>query len=235
MAILLTADQVTQLQGAVNAANAAMARDATQSGLWVNAYNLLASDLTTVDGAGNAVPIDGVDPAVWLWISGASAPNGDNGAFGDLIRAYTATQYQLRNGTALTPDDLNWNSNLIGQNFFADLFLNHLDNGSLVSLPKLADDIAPIDAGRWNIPFLCFSDSVGNVIFDGQVLRIKFAVTRLDEMKPNAPLTGRRYPACRVVLSASGALDLISRVQQITTALRQAAAARQPPQQSSDA
>jgi hypothetical protein len=75
-----------------------------------------------------------------------------------------------------------------------------------------------------------FSDSVSGLLFDGQVLRIEFAVTRLDDVKPNTPLAGRRYPACRIVLSPSGALDLINRVQQITAALRQAAAAKQSPE-----
>ena len=75
-----------------------------------------------------------------------------------------------------------------------------------------------------------FSDSISGMMFDGQVLRIEFAVTRLDDAKPNAPISGRRYPACLVVLSASGALDLINRVQQIATALRQTAAAKQSPQ-----
>lgn len=75
-----------------------------------------------------------------------------------------------------------------------------------------------------------FSDSVGGLVFDGQVLRIEFAVTRLDEVKPNTPITGRRYPAARVVLSPSGAIDLINRIQQIAAALRQAGAAKQPPQ-----
>ncbi len=39
-----------------------------------------------------------------------------------------------------------------------------------------------------------FADSVAGVVFDGQTLRLEFAVTRLDEVKPNAPITGRRYP-----------------------------------------
>jgi hypothetical protein len=67
-----------------------------------------------------------------------------------------------------------------------------------------------------------FADSITNVTFDGQTLRLELGVTRLDEVKPNAPLTGRRYPACRLVLSPSAALDLINRVQQITAAMTQA-------------
>jgi hypothetical protein len=75
-----------------------------------------------------------------------------------------------------------------------------------------------------------FSDSVSRLVFDGQVLRIEFATTRLDEVKPNTPITGRRYPACRIVLSPSGAIDLINRIQQIAAALRKAAPVRQAPQ-----
>lgn len=67
-----------------------------------------------------------------------------------------------------------------------------------------------------------FADSITGVVFDGQTLRIEFAVTRLDEIKPNTPITGRRYPTCRVVLPPAAAVDLINRMQQIATALTQA-------------
>ncbi|MFY9894951.1 MAG: hypothetical protein WAK63_12565 [Xanthobacteraceae bacterium] len=67
-----------------------------------------------------------------------------------------------------------------------------------------------------------FADSVSGLIFDGQALRIEFAVTRLDEVKPNAPLSGRRYPASRIVLPPAAAVDLINRMQQIAAALTQA-------------
>ena len=67
-----------------------------------------------------------------------------------------------------------------------------------------------------------FANSVSGLIFDGQTLRIEFAVTRLDERKANTPLTGRRYPASRIVLPATAAVDLINRMQQIAAALRQA-------------
>jgi hypothetical protein len=74
-----------------------------------------------------------------------------------------------------------------------------------------------------------FADSVTNVTFDGQTLRLEFAVTRLDDVKPNTPLTGRRYPASRVVLSPSAALELINRVQQITAAMTQAGTLKATP------
>jgi hypothetical protein len=64
-------------------------------------------------------------------------------------------------------------------------------------------------------------DSITSILLDTQMMRIEFGVTRLDEMKPNSPVSGRRYPACRIVLSSSAALDLMNRLRQIGTALAQ--------------
>ena len=50
-----------------------------------------------------------------------------------------------------------------------------------------------------------FADSVTGLLYDGQTLRMEFAVTRFDEIKPNAPISGRRYPACRLALSPAAA------------------------------
>lgn len=74
-----------------------------------------------------------------------------------------------------------------------------------------------------------FANSVSGLIFDGQSLRIEFAVTRLDEVKPNMPITGRRYPACRLVLPPAAAAELINRMQQIGAALTQAGVTRATP------
>jgi hypothetical protein len=80
-----------------------------------------------------------------------------------------------------------------------------------------------------------FADSVSGLLFDGQMLRLEFAVTRLDEVKPNTQLTGRRYPACRVVLPPAAAIDLINRMQQIATALTQAGVVKSTPRPSEPA
>jgi hypothetical protein len=72
-----------------------------------------------------------------------------------------------------------------------------------------------------------FADSINALFFDGQMLRIEFGVNRFDEMKPNAPLTGRRLPACRLVLPATAAVELINRMQQIATALAQSGVVKQ--------
>jgi len=74
-----------------------------------------------------------------------------------------------------------------------------------------------------------FADSITGLIFDGQTLRIEFGVTRFDEVKPNTPITGRRYPACRLVLPPAAAVELINRMQQIAAALTQAGVVRANP------
>jgi hypothetical protein len=66
-----------------------------------------------------------------------------------------------------------------------------------------------------------FADAISALSFDGQTLRIEFAVSRLDESKPNAPMTGRRYPACRLVLPPGAAVDLMQKMQQVAQALIQ--------------
>ncbi len=67
-----------------------------------------------------------------------------------------------------------------------------------------------------------FTDSIGDMIFDGVSLRVTFTVTRLDTPKPPKPPTGRRYPACRLVLTAQGAEDLHQRLNQLSAAIEQA-------------
>jgi hypothetical protein len=69
--------------------------------------------------------------------------------------------------------------------------------------------------------------SISGMFFDGQSLRIEFAVSRVDEVKPNIPITGRRYPACRLVLPPGAAVELINRMQQIGAALTKAGVVKQ--------
>jgi hypothetical protein len=67
-----------------------------------------------------------------------------------------------------------------------------------------------------------FADSINNVFFDGQTMRIEFGITRMDELKQGQQVSGRRYPACRLVLPVSAAIDLINKMQQTANALQQA-------------
>ena len=53
--------------------------------------------------------------------------------------------------------------------------------------------------------------SINRLFFDGQTLRIEFGVTRFDDVRGSAPVAGRRYPSCRLVLSRAAAVDLINR------------------------
>jgi hypothetical protein len=64
-----------------------------------------------------------------------------------------------------------------------------------------------------------FADSVTRIYFDGQTLRIELCASRLDEIKPNTPVTGQRYPVQRLVLTPTAAVDLINRMQQVANAL----------------
>jgi hypothetical protein len=74
-----------------------------------------------------------------------------------------------------------------------------------------------------------FADSVIGAIFDGQTLRLEFGVTRFEDVKPNTPINGRRYPACRLVLPPAAAVELINRMQQIGAALTQAGVVKPRP------
>jgi hypothetical protein len=67
-----------------------------------------------------------------------------------------------------------------------------------------------------------FADSVNSVSFDGQTLRIEFGVTRFDQAAGQKPTSGRRYPATRIVLTRSAALEMINRLQQMAAAIAQA-------------
>ena len=48
-----------------------------------------------------------------------------------------------------------------------------------------------------------FADFVSRVQFDGQTMRFEFCVSRVDD-QPGGASTGKRYPSCRLVLSAIG-------------------------------
>ena len=96
-------------------------------------------------------------------------------------------------------------------------------------LPLSADATRPAEAARTaTFRYVdrpeceeTFADAISALSFDGQTLRIEFAVSRLDETKPNTPMTGRRYPACRLVLPPGAAVDLMQKMQQVANALVQ--------------
>ena len=67
-----------------------------------------------------------------------------------------------------------------------------------------------------------FADSLQSVFFDGQSVRLEFCVTRFAEPKQENTLTGKRYPACRLVLTPGAAVELINHLQRLTAAFVQA-------------
>jgi hypothetical protein len=64
-----------------------------------------------------------------------------------------------------------------------------------------------------------FADSVHTLLFDGQTLKITFAVNRMEPAQSPNQTTGKRYPACRLVLTATGAAELISQVTKLGAAI----------------
>jgi hypothetical protein len=70
--------------------------------------------------------------------------------------------------------------------------------------------------------FETFADSVRGVMFDDSVLRIELCVTRFASpaaVGRQASMT--RQPACRLVLTSSGAVELFNQLQQVMRALAQ--------------
>jgi hypothetical protein len=67
-----------------------------------------------------------------------------------------------------------------------------------------------------------FADSVRVCVFDGQLMRIEFTVTRLDDPGALGILEGRQMPVCRLVLNRAALVDLLGKVGQLGAALKQA-------------
>lgn len=73
-----------------------------------------------------------------------------------------------------------------------------------------------------------FADAVGNWFFDGQTLRIEFTVSRLDGVQAADKPTGHKFPACRLVLPVTGALELLKLAREFTAVLQKAGTAKPP-------
>ena len=77
-----------------------------------------------------------------------------------------------------------------------------------------------------------FADTVQDLVFDGQTFRIQLCVTRMSEPKgAGEPLTGKRYTACRVVLSPAAALDLSNKLSRVIAAMLKQGTVRKNGQQ----
>jgi hypothetical protein len=73
-----------------------------------------------------------------------------------------------------------------------------------------------------------FVDAVHNVVWDGQTLRVELCATRYpapDQMASGA----KRYPVCRLVLTAAATADLYDRLRQSSAAIAKGAESRTSP------
>jgi hypothetical protein len=64
-----------------------------------------------------------------------------------------------------------------------------------------------------------FIDSTGLVTFDGNTVRAELCVTRMNEPAPPKGLTGRKYPAVRLVLTPNATVDLFNHLQTMIDAM----------------
>jgi hypothetical protein len=67
-----------------------------------------------------------------------------------------------------------------------------------------------------------FSDSIKSCVFDGQQMRIEFTVARFDDPGALGVVEGRQVPVARLVLSRGAVADLLNRLSQLTSVLKQA-------------
>jgi len=79
-----------------------------------------------------------------------------------------------------------------------------------------------------------FSDSFDQFSFDGSTLRCTFTVTRFETVKaPASPLeappmpNGKRYPVCRLVLTAAAAQQLYVNLSNLAVAIERSHKAQQ--------
>ena len=66
-----------------------------------------------------------------------------------------------------------------------------------------------------------FADTVETFVFDGVTFRCVFSVTRLDRPKPPSRASGKRYPACRLVLTPEAAQNLYGQLSSLAAAIEQ--------------
>ncbi len=69
-----------------------------------------------------------------------------------------------------------------------------------------------------------FCDHLQNMTFDGQTLRLEFAVSRLGEPTPSKTLKGKRYTVSRIVTTPQVALDLHNKLNILVQQLEKSGA-----------
>lgn len=67
-----------------------------------------------------------------------------------------------------------------------------------------------------------FADSIRSCVFDGQLMRIEFTVSRFDDPGALGVLEGRQVPVSRLILNRTALADLFNRLAQLGNVLKQA-------------
>jgi hypothetical protein len=73
-----------------------------------------------------------------------------------------------------------------------------------------------------------FADSVEKISFDGQSWRVELCVTRMNEPRPPI-ISGRKYPACRLVLTPNAGIDLANKLKVIVELMEKQGLIKQVP------
>jgi len=75
-----------------------------------------------------------------------------------------------------------------------------------------------------------FADAVEHAVVEGGVVRFEFSVNRFDHPQPSKTPKGKRYAACRLVLSMAASVDLYNRLNQLMELMKkQGAVTTTPP------
>jgi hypothetical protein len=69
-----------------------------------------------------------------------------------------------------------------------------------------------------------FADAVGPLSFDGNTLRIEFLVARMGAVASGQAPAIHAVPACRLVLTAKAATDLVNRLRSLSEQIQKQAA-----------
>jgi hypothetical protein len=64
-----------------------------------------------------------------------------------------------------------------------------------------------------------FADRLQSMHFDGSTIRMEFCVVRLEDPSSGEDRKAWAYPACRVVLSARGAAEMLKQMSELQAAL----------------
>lgn len=74
-----------------------------------------------------------------------------------------------------------------------------------------------------------FANSLGKCFFTEGVANIELCVTRIEKTDPSTPPTGKKYPACRLVLTPQAVVQLFQSLNGIMGAMKNEGIIKQNP------